>query len=142
MIHPWAVPWYTYIKLEVTAFREERVMKRLVWLLPLAVLLVVASQTSAWSHRAVNESAKWTQVESQTAGERSGYHSFQKECQEAFEKIRSTVRTYVTAVVTVAKAILKVIKTVVTAVVKLVVRFAVTLVLVIAHWVLGVFLPI
>jgi hypothetical protein len=116
-------------------------MRRLVWILPLFALVFLTA-TAAWSNQAALENSSWQDIDGKAAEQRSGYHTLQKEFEEAYKRVKSAVRTCVSTVITVAKVLLKAIITVVVSIAKVVVRFAFALVLVVVRWLLGLFLPV
>ena len=115
-------------------------MKRLLWIIPL-VAVVFAVASTAWSHQPpALESHSWTHVE--VATDRPGFESFQKECEDAWRQTRTTLQTYVHTVITIVRAVFSAILTVLVSIAKLVVRFAFAVVLIVARWLFGAFLPL
>lgn len=115
-------------------------MKRVLLLSLVAVIVVAAN--SAWSNESGLENGSWTSVDEQAAKERAGYAALQEECEAAVKKARTAIQTYIETVVTVAKALLKAILIVLVSIVKLIARFAFAVVLIVARWLLSLFLPV
>jgi predicted GTPase len=118
-------------------------MKRL---LSLVITLAVVLTGQVWGSQPSAETDSWTSAEEHVqyaAREKlSGYEAFRTECEKTVEQVKAALHTYVSTVITVAKAVGKAVLTIVTSVVRLVARFAFAIVLIVARWLLSLFLPV
>lgn len=112
-------------------------MKRWMWILPLAILLAAAVNTSVSGTTHTTETSQWGEFEQTTVEDPVGFLRFAAQCEDALNTVKTTVSTYVNTVVTVAKVIINAVRTVVVAIAKLAVRFAFTLAKAFAHWLIA-----
>jgi hypothetical protein len=114
-------------------------MKRVIVLAPVAALiLLLAIALPASSDPLTLDQGTWTERDPSAAKKSFSFNELKEQTKTAAHKISATLQAFVRTALTVVKVIVSTLFTIVVSVGKLVLRAALSLVLLLARWMLGV----